>query len=57
MIRERLLCFTPSKVFSLSRRQAWIGAFLFAAHFLFAFSPGPTCRPLCFDACAIPCSK
>jgi hypothetical protein len=31
---------TVSESFSLSDRQAGIGAFLFAAHFPFAFSPG-----------------
>jgi uncharacterized membrane protein len=30
-----------AKGFSLSRRQAWIGAFLVVAHFLFAFSLNP----------------
>jgi hypothetical protein len=41
MVRDGLLCFAFPKGFSLSRRQAWIGAFLVVAHFLFAFSLNP----------------
>jgi hypothetical protein len=32
MIRDSLLCFASPKRFSLSRRQAWICAFLFLDH-------------------------
>jgi hypothetical protein len=50
MVREGLLRFASPKRFSLSRRQAWIGAFLVVAHFLYAFSLNPAGFSLAFAA-------
>jgi hypothetical protein len=41
MIRDNLLCFVLAKCFSLSGRQAWIGAFLVVDHFPCAFALDP----------------